>query len=102
MNRPLVGFLYNPAVPQLLEHAADLVQYLEIIPDRLWYDSGTSAAAAGPRFHRVDDAIETLKRCAEGRIVAGHGIGLSLPSAMPLDAPLLSEVAAVSAELGFE
>jgi uncharacterized protein (UPF0276 family) len=37
----------------------------------------------------------------EGRVVAGHGIGLSLPSAMPLDPELLDQISALSAELGF-
>lgn len=98
-NSPLVGLLYNPAVPFILEEAGDLVDYLEVIPERLWYDFGSQGST--DRFRRVEGAIDELKRCCEGRVVAGHGIGLSLPSAMPLDEPLLREIACVSRELRF-
>jgi uncharacterized protein (UPF0276 family) len=98
-TRPAVGLLYNPATPLVIEHAPELVEYLAVMPDRLWHDFGPQAP--GPRFHRVSDVIELLKACAEGRIVSGHGLGLSLPSAMPLDEGLLAAVAAMTAELGF-
>jgi uncharacterized protein (UPF0276 family) len=99
LNRPVVGLLYNPAVPDVIDYAGALVEYIEVIPDRLWYDFGDDAHHG--RFHKVQGAIDILKRCAEGRIVAGHGIGLSLPSAMPLDQDLLDEVSAISKDLGF-
>ncbi len=97
--KPVVGLLYNPAVPGVLDYAGELVSYLEIIPDRLWYDFGR-AEARHNRFNQVQGAVDTLKRYAEGRTVAGHGIGLSLPSAMPLDQDLLNEV--VSAANAFD
>jgi uncharacterized protein len=98
-KKPLVGLLYNPAVPFILEEAGDLVDYLEVIPERLWYDFGSEE---GPnRFRRVEGAIDQFKQCAIGRTVAGHGIGLSLPSAMALDEALLTEVARAARELNF-
>lgn len=95
---PVVGLLYNPAVPDVIEAAGSLVEAVEVIPDRLWYDFG---AAAPRRFERAEEPIAILRRCAEGRVVIGHGIGMSLPSAMPIDEALLAEVARLSAELGF-
>ncbi len=89
---PMIGLLYNPAVPLVLDAAGDLVDYVEVIPDRLWYDFG--AAAAAERFSHAHGAIAELRRYAEQCPVIGHGIGLSLPSAMPLDEALLEEVAA--------
>ncbi|HEX6123812.1 MAG TPA: DUF692 family protein [Pyrinomonadaceae bacterium] len=98
-GQPVVGLLYNPAVPYIIDQVGDLVQYIEVIPDRFWYDFGTDAQHG--RFHWVHDAVDTLRRCAGGRVIAGHGIGLSLPSAMPLDAELLDQVAAIAEDIGF-
>jgi uncharacterized protein (UPF0276 family) len=99
-NRPVVGLLYNPAVPAVIDYAGELVEYIEVIPDRLWYDFGITEAHHG-RFHKVHGAIDTLKRCAEGRTVAAHAIGLSLPSAMPLDTALLEQMIATRQAIGF-
>lgn len=97
-RKALIGLLNNPVVPSVIAYAPDLVEYIDIIPDRLWYDFG---AGVDVRFHRVVGAIEELKRCAEGRTLGGHGIGLSLPSAIPLDQAMLREVASLASELGF-
>jgi uncharacterized protein len=99
--KPLVGLLYNPAVPAVVEYAPDLVEYIEVIPDRLWYDLGAEDAS-GRRFRNVRGAIEELKRCSEGRVVAGHGIGLSLPSAIRLDLPQVEHIARLASDLGFQ
>ena len=88
---PMVGLLYNPAIPLVLDKLGAKVDFVEVIPDRLWYDFGANAR---PRFSRADVAIEELRRYAQDRSVLGHGIGLSLPSAMPLDDGLLDEVVA--------
>ena len=97
-ERPLVALLYNPAVPHVVVAAGSLVEMVEVIPDRLWYDFGPAAA---PRFRWVPDAIDTLRGCVAGKVVVGHGIGLSLPSAMPVDEALMAEVVTTSADLGF-
>jgi len=99
-NAPLVGLLYNPAVPYIVDQAGELVEYVGVIPERFWYDLGISFAP-GERFRRLDDEIDTFKRCASGRVVAGHGVGLSLPSAVPLDFNLLEQNTSFAAEAGF-
>jgi len=99
--RALVGLLNNPVVPSIIKYAPDLVEYVDVIPDRLWYDFENEQAPGG-RFHRVVGAIEELKQCATGRVLGGHGIGLSLPSAMPIDMAMVDEVAALAAELNFQ
>lgn len=90
-RRPLVGLLYNPAVPIVLDAIGERVDFVEVVPDRLWHDSGANARH---RFRRSSAAIEELRRYAQGRPLVGHGVGLSLPSAMPLDEQLLDEVVA--------
>ena len=37
---PMVGVLYNPAIPLVLDVLGSLVDFVEVIPDRLWYDFG--------------------------------------------------------------
>lgn len=85
----MVGLLYNPAIPLVLDALGARVDFVEVIPDRLWYDFGVNARN---RFSHAQVAIDELCRYAEDRCIIGHGIGLSLPSAMPLDQVLLDEV----------
>jgi len=97
---PLVGLLVNPATSHLIARAPELIEYLAVMPDRLWYDFGTKEP--GRRFHRVLGAIEEVKQFSKGRVVAGHGIGMSLPSAIPLDEAFVEAVAAMAGDLGFQ
>src|SRR5690349_4801333 len=96
--RPAVGLLYNPATPDLIARAPELVEYLAVMPDRLWFDFGPQAE--GRRFHRTLGALDTVRRHVQGRLLSGHGIGLSLPSAIPLDEDFVQALAAMSAVLG--
>ena len=100
-HKPLIGLLYNPFVLDVVAHAPQLVEYLEVIPERLWYDFGATRRRAG-RFQRVESAVEAFKQCAQNRVVAGHGIGLSLPSDMPIDTSLVTTISALASELRFE
>jgi uncharacterized protein (UPF0276 family) len=95
----MVGLLYNPAVPLVLDALGERVDFVEVIPDRLWYDFGADATN---RFAPARVAIEELRAHTEQRRTVGHGIGLSLPSAMPLDEELLAEVVASHEHLGYE
>lgn len=95
---PMVGLLYNPAVPLVLDALGARVDFVEVIPDRLWYDFGVDASH---RFSHARAAVDRLRGYAEDRPVIGHGIGLSLPSAMPLDLGLLDEVAASHRDLRY-
>jgi uncharacterized protein (UPF0276 family) len=97
-TRPAVGLLYNPATPELLARAPGLIEYVAVMPDRLLFDFGPNAPAQ--RFHRTLGAVETARRHTQGRLVSGHGIGLSLPSAIPLDEEFVDAVSTISAELG--
>ncbi len=98
-DRPAVGLLYNPATPDVVARAGSLVEYLAVMPDRMWFDFGRDAPH-GRRFHRALGALETAGRLARGRVLAAHGIGLSLPSALPLDEAFVEAVATMSRDLG--
>ena len=96
-TRPLVGLLYNPATPDLLARAPGLIEYLAVMPDRLLFDFGPDASV--PHFHCTSGVVDAFRHHAHGRLVSGHGIGLSLSSAIPLDEKFISEIAMLSAEL---
>jgi uncharacterized protein (UPF0276 family) len=100
-KKPLVGLLNNPVVPSVIRYAPDLVEYIDVIPDRLWYDFEFGETHGG-RFHRVSGAIQELKQLAQGRVLGGHGIGLSLPSAIPLDMAMVAEASSLARELRFQ
>ncbi len=99
MAYPAVGLLYNPATPDVIDHAPDLVEFFSVMPDRLWFDFGPKAAA-GRRFHRTLGAINQVRHYAKGRVLAAHALGLSLPSAMPLDDAFVEAIVSMSATLG--
>ncbi|HEY1863490.1 MAG TPA: DUF692 family protein [Roseiarcus sp.] len=98
IDRPRVGLLYNPTTPELIAYAPALVEHLSVMPDRLWFDFGGDTKAG--RFHPLHGAIAQLVCDAAGRSLAGHGLGLSLPSAMPLDRAMVAAVASMSRDLG--
>jgi uncharacterized protein (UPF0276 family) len=98
-TRPAVGLLYNPATPDVIARAPALVEYIAAMPDRLWFDFGPQAVR-GRRFQRTTGAIADVRSHAAGRLLAGHGLGLSLPSAMPVDEAFVEAVAAMSEALG--
>lgn len=96
---PMVGVLYNPAVPLVLDALGGRLDFVEVIPDRLWYDFGKQSHR---RFSYAEEAFDELRRYGQEYAVIGHGIGLSLPSAMPLDEELLSEVVATHSDLQYQ
>jgi uncharacterized protein len=98
-TRPAVGLLYNPASPDVIAKAGSLVEYFAVMPDRLWFDFGAQAPN-GRRFRRALGALAEAHRLSKGRVLAAHGIGLSLPSAMPLDEDFVDAIATMSHDLG--
>jgi uncharacterized protein (UPF0276 family) len=98
-TRPAVGLLYNPATPDVIAHAGRLVEYFSVMPDRLWFDFGAQAEGR-KRFHRALGALSQARELSHGRLLAAHGIGLSLPSAMPLDEDFVEAIASMSRDLG--
>jgi uncharacterized protein (UPF0276 family) len=100
LGRPTVGLLNNPAVPGIIDAVGSLVEHVAVMPDRFWFDFGPGAPSG--RFHKTHLSIETVRTQGCSRRLVGHGIGLSLPSAMPLDQEMLEEIGSLNAELGFE
>ena len=98
-HRPRVGVLFNPTSPELIAYAPALVEHVSVMPDRCWFDFGHGVAPK-KRFRHVHGAISEVAALARGRTLAGHGLGLSLVSAMPLDEAMLEAAVGVSREMG--
>ncbi|HEX3067643.1 MAG TPA: DUF692 family protein [Thermoanaerobaculia bacterium] len=96
----MVGLLNNPAIPGIISAAGSLVEYVEVIPDRLWFDFGQHGR--GGRFHKTHATVAMLRELSRTKKLTGHGIGLSLPSAMPLDEEMLAEIASLNRQLDFQ
>jgi uncharacterized protein len=98
--RPTIGLLNNPAVAGIIETVGSLVEHVAVMPDRLWYDFGPGER--GGRFHKTHATVETVREHGRTRRLVGHGIGLSLPSAMPLDEEMLNEIVTLHHQLTFQ
>jgi uncharacterized protein len=96
---PSVGLLFNGTSPQVLRHAAERVQHLSVMPNQLWLNCG-DVPRRGQRFLPLEEALADVRQALAGRTLVGHGMGLSLPSAMPLDTEMAAMVAAVGDTLG--
>jgi uncharacterized protein len=94
-----VGLLLNPTTPEVMVHAPELVEHLAVIPSRLWYDFGVRHRA-GRRFHPAREMFAAAAALRQGRSLTGHSLGLSLPSAMPLDQGMVNAIAEMAEDLG--
>jgi uncharacterized protein (UPF0276 family) len=86
-----VGLLYQPVLDDLLLSPAWPADYLEVIPDTLWRDAGTSAS---PRFVVGEDTRRLLETVRQQMPVLLHGIGLSIGSADALDEEYVDQLVA--------
>lgn len=98
-QRPRVGLLFNATTPALLAHAPDLVEHLSMMPNRYWLDFG-SRTRTGQRFHFDEALLSHFALQGRGRSLAGHGLGLSLPTAGPLDLPMALAIQKVGESVG--
>ena len=93
-----VGLLFNPALPDFLEHQPDSFDYLEVIPDREWIDRGVSA---DPRYTLLEASRAFLHATRETKPMLCHSIGLSIGSADLFDTEHVEQIRRVHEELGF-
>jgi uncharacterized protein len=77
-----VGVLYNAALPEFLSTSLESLDYVEVIPDAFWTDSG---AGSEPRYAELESWIDVLDWLAVRRPVIAHNIGFSLGSADSFD-----------------
>ena len=77
-----VGLLFNGALTDLLGAEPDVVEFLSVIPERFWQDSGRDRAE---RFASLPDEVAILDVLAERHTLVAHGVGLSIASGSTFD-----------------
>jgi uncharacterized protein (UPF0276 family) len=92
-----IGVVFNSTLPRFLTSYPDAIDYVELIPDTLWTDRGRGAAG---RYVEVPAAVAQVAALAERLPIVGHGIGLSIGSALPLDEEYLGRMRDVIARWG--
>ena len=82
-TKPLgVGILYNPALPEYLRTHLESVDYVSLIPDTFWSDSGRGSHR---RFQEIPRYVEFLDWLVPQRPLVVHGLGMSIGSAELFD-----------------
>jgi len=77
-----VGALLNPSMTEFVTRSLDRLDYLAVIPDRGWIDSGVGAS---PRFRMLPAAKAFLDEVGPRVPIVLHSIGLSICSAELFD-----------------
>jgi uncharacterized protein (UPF0276 family) len=85
-----VGVLYNPALAEYVHESRETFDYVEIIPEMFWTDSGRGSE---PRFVELPGWMEALERLTADCPVVAHNIGLSLGSADYFDESYAEHIA---------
>jgi uncharacterized protein len=81
-QRVLVGALFNPSLQRIADRLTGTLDYLEVIPDRLWRDAGRNSPR---RFQDVPRQRKWLEEAAAGLPIVLHCIGMSICSAEIFD-----------------
>lgn len=77
-----IGLSYQPALRSFIDNNVNLLDFVEVIPDLLWTDSGQGCS---PRFIEDRTSVLFIERLASRIPVIPHSIGLSLGTAHRFD-----------------
>jgi uncharacterized protein (UPF0276 family) len=94
-----VGLLYNPSLSQFLKDNPGSCDYIEIIPDMFWTDSGHGQKN---RFEPIPSWKKQLDRMASEYPIVAHNIGFSLGTAGHFDTGYLENLQKWHQEYGFQ
>ena len=93
-----VGLLFNPSLPAFVDAHSESFDYLEIIPDREWFDRGMNSM---PRYSILDKSFALLRRIRERKPMVCHAIGLSIGSAALFDTGHVEQIGRLHDDLSF-
>jgi uncharacterized protein (UPF0276 family) len=91
MTRPGIGILFNGVLGGFLAANPDAVDFVSVIPERFWHDSGRDTS---PRFVPLPDEVAALDDLVTKYPIVAHGIGLSIGSASTFDIDHVRQLAA--------
>ena len=93
-----VGVSFQPSLLPFFEAHAAAFDFVEIIPDTLWVDTGES----GPdRYREDEEAHRVLTELLGSKPLVAHSIGLSIGSAEQLDVAHVAQIARWQERYGF-
>lgn len=95
-RRVLVGALFNPSLHRIGDRLTRTLDYLAVIPDRVWRDRGRNAPG---RFQQVPRQHRWLQQVASELPVVLHAIGMSICSAEIFDEEFADNLMAWAARL---
>jgi hypothetical protein len=81
-RRVLVGALFNPSLHRMVDRLTRTLDYLAVIPDRVWHDRGRNSPE---RFQQVPRQRRWLEQAASELPIVLHSIGMSICSAEIFD-----------------
>jgi uncharacterized protein (UPF0276 family) len=95
-----VGIAFNPPLAAFVAQNRDLLDFIEISPERFWHDRGP--AQAGPdRYAEIAEAVALLDAARGDLPILAHGVGLSIATAGPLDLGHVDQIARWHDRYGF-
>ena len=77
-----VGALFNPSLHRMVDRLTRIIDYLAVIPDRIWHDRGRNSLG---RFQQVPRQHRWLEQAASELPIVLHSIGMSICSAEIFD-----------------
>jgi uncharacterized protein (UPF0276 family) len=92
----LVGALFNPSLHRIGDRLTRTLDYLAVIPDRVWRDRGRNAPG---RFQQVPRQQRWLEQAASELPIVLHAIGMSICSAESFDAEFADNLMAWAVRL---
>lgn len=95
-RRVLVGALFNPSLHRIGDRLTRTLDYLAVIPDRVWRDRGRNVPG---RFQQVPRQHRWLEQAANELPIVLHSIGLSICSADIFDEEFADNLMAWAARL---
>jgi hypothetical protein len=93
-----VGLLFNRVLPSFIGAQPESFDYLEIIPDREWLDSGVNST---PRYSVLDRSLDFFRRVRDDKPLLCHAIGLSIGSAAIFDTGHVEQIQRMHEALRF-
>jgi hypothetical protein len=95
-TRVRVGALFNPSLHGIVERLTPFLDYLAVIPDRLWHDRGRNSPS---RFQPMPRQLGWLEQAADQLPVVLHSIGMSICSADIFDEEFANNLMELAARL---
>lgn len=94
-----VGIVYQDGLRSFIQGHADVLDYLEVVPDTCWFDRGS--AQGTPRYLDNQEVTRALHAVGQELPLVAHSIGQSIGSADHFDREHLAQIRRWYERFGF-